>query len=95
MLTFLMFGKYTSHALETITADRTHKAVDLIKELGGEVESMFALLGEKDLAFIVTFPGFEQAMKASIALTRQTGIAFTTLPALEIEAFDRMMDGLI
>jgi uncharacterized protein with GYD domain len=52
---------------------------------------MYSLLGEKDLVFILTFPGIEQAMKASVALSKMTGIAFTTYPAISVEEFDRLM----
>jgi len=91
MATFLMIGKYSSGALKQMSAERTDKAVNLIKNLGGEVKAMYALLGEKDLAFIVTLPGIEQAMKASVALNKSTGISFTTFPAVTVEEFDKMM----
>lgn len=91
MLTFLMLGKYTSEALKNISAERTNDAIKLIKKLGGEVHSMFALLGDIDLAFIVDFPGLEQGMKASIALSKQMGISFTTLLAVDVKDFDRMI----
>ncbi|MCP4724946.1 MAG: GYD domain-containing protein [bacterium] len=91
MITFIMLGRYSANALKEISAERTNEAVDLIKKLGGEVHSMYALFGEIDLAFVVDFPGLEQGMKASIAITKQTGISFTTLPAMEVEDFDRIM----
>ena len=91
MATFLMFGKYSSEAIKGISSKRTEEAVSLIKKSGGEVRSMYALLGEKDLVFILTFPGIEGAMKASIALSKLTGISFTTLPAISVEDFDKMM----
>jgi uncharacterized protein with GYD domain len=56
------------------------------------VESIYALLGEKDLVFIVNFPGTEQAIKASVALSKATGIAFTTLPAVTVEEFDKLIN---
>jgi len=43
---------------------------------------------------IVDFPGIEQAMKASVALSKMTGIAFTTSPAVTVEKFDEMMRGI-
>jgi len=49
------------------------------------------MLGEKDLLFILAFPRMEQAMKASVALSKMTGIAFTTCPAVSVEEFDRLM----
>jgi len=91
MATFLMVGKYSSGALKQMSAERTDKTFSLIKNLGGEVKAMYALLGEKDLAFVVDLPGIEQAMKASIALNKSTGITFTTFPAVTVEDFDKMM----
>ena len=67
MATYFMFGKYSSEALNQMSAERTNKAVSLLNKFGGEVNSMYALLGEQDLVLIVDFPGLEQAMKASVA----------------------------
>ena len=90
MAVFFMFGKYSSEAIKDISTKRTEKAMDIIKKFGGEVKSMYALLSEEDLVLIVSFPGIEDVMKASVALTRLTGIAFTTSPAVEVEEFDKM-----
>ena len=91
MAIFFMFGKYTSKAVEEINAERTHQAVDEIKKLGGEVNAMHVLLGEYDLCFCVSLPGIEEAMKASVNLSRLTGISFTTCPAVTVEAFDNLV----
>jgi uncharacterized protein with GYD domain len=91
MATFFMFGRYSSEALKGMSSKRTKEAESLIKKLGGEVKAMYSLLGEKDLVFILTFPGMEQAMKASVALSKMTGISFTTSPAVTVEEFDKMM----
>jgi uncharacterized protein with GYD domain len=91
MATFFMFGKYSSEALKEMSAERTEKAVSLIKKFGGEVKSMYALLGEQDLILIVDFPEIGQAMKASVGLTKMTGVSFTTSPAVAVEDFDMMI----
>ncbi|MBA7611502.1 hypothetical protein ES703_18726 [subsurface metagenome] len=91
MITCFMFGKYTTEAMKEITVDRTMKAVILIEELGGKVTSMYALLGEQDLVFIVDFPDVNQALKTSVALSNLIGISFTTSPAVTVEEFDAMM----
>ncbi|MFB0521443.1 MAG: GYD domain-containing protein [Desulfatiglandales bacterium] len=91
MGTFLIFGKYSSEALREISAERTQKAGNLIKKFGGEVTSMYALLGEQDLLFVANSSGIEQAMKASVALSKSTGISFTTSPAVTVEEFDKMI----
>ena len=89
-----MFGKYSSEALKSMSAERTKEAVSIVKKYSGEVQSMYALLGEKDLLFTIDFPGMEQAMKASVLMSMSTGISFTTLPAVTVEEFDKMMTRL-
>jgi len=86
-----MLGKYSSEALKGISPGRTDKALKIIKKFGGEVKSMYALLGEIDLVFILTFPDVEKAMQASVALNKLTGISFTTLPAVTVKEFDKVM----
>jgi uncharacterized protein with GYD domain len=91
MATFLMFGKYSAEAAKKISSKRTKDVVNLIKKFGGKVKAMYALLGERDLVFILTFPEMEQAMKASVALSKSTGISFATYPAVTVEDFDKMV----
>jgi uncharacterized protein with GYD domain len=86
-----MFGKYSSESLKGMGPKRTDKTLKLFKKLGGEVKSIYALLGEKDLVLIVDLPGMEQVMKASVALYKLTNISFSTVPAATVEEFDRMM----
>ena len=91
MAMYLMFGKYSSRALQEMSIQRTDKAVDLIKQLGGEVQAMYATLGQHDLVLVVSLPGTDAAMKASVALTKLTGIGFNTMPAVSVEDFDKLM----
>ena len=91
MATFFMFGKYSSEALKGISAERTEKAMEIFKKLGGEVKSMYGLLGNYDLVFIVELPGIEQAMQASVALSKMSGISFTTSPAITVAEFDKLI----
>ncbi len=91
MATFFMFGKYTSEAIKEVSIERTQQAVAEIKKLGGNMIAMHALLGEYDLLFCVSLPGVEDAIKASVALKRLTGISFTSCPAVSVEVFDQLM----
>jgi len=101
MAKFLMFGKYSSRALQEMSIQRTDRAIELVKKLGGEVEAMYATLGEHDLVFVVSLPGTDdfvvslpgtdEAVKASVALTKLTGIAFSTSPAVTVQEFDKLM----
>jgi uncharacterized protein with GYD domain len=91
MATFLMFGKYSSRSLQEMSIQRTDKVVDLVRQFGGEIEAMYATLGQQDLVFVLSLPGTDEAMKASVALTKLTGISFTTMPAVSVQQFDKLM----
>jgi uncharacterized protein with GYD domain len=91
MATFFMFGKYNTESIKKISAKRTSQAVREIQKMGGSVHAMHVLLGEYDLLICVDLPTLEDAVKASVALAKLTGIGFTTCPAIEVEAFDRML----
>jgi uncharacterized protein with GYD domain len=91
MPTFMMLGKYTPEALKGISPERTDKAVELIRKNGGKVISMYSVLGEQDLVFILDFPDAEKALVTSVALNRLTGISFTTSPVVEVEKFDKLI----
>lgn len=93
MSTFFMLGRYSSGALKEISAKRTVKGAAVIGDLGGQLKAGYALLGETDLIFIVDFPGVKEAMKASVELTKLFGISFTTLPAVTVEEFDKLIEG--
>lgn len=92
MATFVMLGKYSAEAIQGISSDRTTKANEAVQKLGGEIKSMYALLGKYDLVFVIEFPGIEEAMKASIAINKLTGISFTTSQAIPVNRFDTIMD---
>ena len=91
MGTYFMFGKYSREAIKGINASRTKQAEDIIEQIGGKIKSIYALLGEYDLVLIVDFPQLQDAMKASLALTRLTNVAFSTSPAVTVSEFDKMI----
>jgi uncharacterized protein with GYD domain len=86
-----MFGKYSAESLKGMNAERTKKAVSMLEKLGGDVKDIYALLGQQDLVLITNFADMLQAMKASVMLSKMTGIAFTTSPAVSVEVFDNLM----
>ncbi len=90
MATFFMFGKYSLEGVKAMSADRTKKIIGLVEKYGGKMNSMHALLGQDDLVFIADLPGNDAAMKASVALTKMTGISFSTSPAVTVEEFDKL-----
>jgi len=93
MATYILSGKYSSKALKGISALRTEEARNMAKQFGGEISHMYALLGDKDLLMIASFPGIEEALKASVALSRSTGITFSTHQAMPVDEFDKLMEG--
>ena len=88
MSIFCMIGKYDKDSLSGASGDRTREAENLIARYQGTVKSMYALLGQNDLIMIVDLPSVEDAMKVSIGLTKLTGIAFVTSPAMPVDDFD-------
>ncbi len=91
MATFFITGIYSSDAIESINAGRTNDAEKMIEQFGGKVNAMYALMGEVDLVLIVDFPDFKKAMQASVALSKLTGIAFSSAPAVSVAEFDQLM----
>ena len=88
---FLMFGRYSSESMKNISPDRTKKARKVIEKYGGEIISMYAVMGEHDLVFTISFPDADKAMTASVALYKLTGIHFTTSPVVDVERFDKLV----
>ena len=91
MTTYIMFGKFSVGAMKEIGAERTKKSAAIVEKCGGQVKALYALLGETDVVAIVDFPSLQEAMKASIELTKLLGISFTTAPAVTVEEFDKLM----
>jgi uncharacterized protein with GYD domain len=93
MAMFLMLGKYSAEALKGASPSRTKKANAMIEKCGGKVASIYALLGGYDLALLVEFPGLAEAMKASLTISKATGVALATHPAMPVEEFDQLLAG--
>ena len=93
MVTFFLFGSYTQDALEGINAERTKRAEQIIAGYGGKLRFVYALLGEYDIVMAADLPGVPEVVQVSIALTRETGIAFSSMPALPVADFDQLASG--
>jgi uncharacterized protein with GYD domain len=92
MSTYVMLGRYSLEAIKGINATRTQMAQDLAKKFKGKLNSVHALCGKNDLLLITEFPGTAEALQFSVALTRQTGITFSTSEAIAAERFDQLME---
>ena len=92
MATYFMFGRYSVEARGAITPARTQRARETVQALGGDIVTIYALLGEIDLVIILELPGTEAALQASVALSRLTGVTFSTYPAFSAEQLDALMN---
>ena len=86
-----MFGKYSAEGIKGISAARTVEAQKIIKKNGGEMVSAYILLGENDVLLIVNFPGIDDVIKSSVALSKLFGISISTSPAITAEHFDKIV----
>ena len=94
MATYLMFGRYSQESVKQISPQRTENAAELIRKNGGELKSGYALLGKTDLVLIVELPDNDQAIKSSVGLSKLLGISFATAPAVTVDDFDKLMEGV-
>ena len=93
MALFIMTGRYSAEAIKKISAERTTKATKILQQCGGKLVAAYATMGETDLLAIAEFPGASDAIKASVALNKAMGISFSTVPAIRIEEFDKLVGG--
>jgi len=91
MTTFIMTGRYSAEAVRRISAARTTKGARIIRQCGGKLVAAYATMGKTDLLVIVEFPGVSEAMKASVALSKATGISLATVPAITLKDFDKLV----
>lgn len=91
MALFVMSGKYTAEAIRAVSKKRTELAKGILKECGGKLVAGYATLGASDVLLVADLPGIDEAVKASIEMTRALGIAFSTAPAVSVEEFDNIV----
>jgi uncharacterized protein with GYD domain len=91
MATYLMLGRVSQEAVNSISAKRTERALALLRDHGGTMKAGYALLGDRDLALVIDLPDNEAAMKTSVGLSRLLSVTFDTMPAVTVEEFDRLV----
>lgn len=90
MTTFIMTGRYSAEAIKQISGERTTKAIEIVQQCGGKLAASYITMGDTDLLAIVDFPGVNEAIKASVTLNKALGISFSTVPAIQVEDFDKL-----
>jgi uncharacterized protein with GYD domain len=86
-----MFGKYSPDALRQVSEERTRKVIEIAGRFEGKLTAMYAVLGAYDLILTGEFSDMEKALQASVAITKETGISFSTLPAMPVAEFDKLV----
>jgi uncharacterized protein with GYD domain len=94
MATYVMFGKYSAEAIKGASKGRTAEADAAVRKCGGQTKAVYALLGQTDVLVIADFPGTSEAMKASLALAKLTGISFATSPAVTVDELGKLISEL-
>ena len=92
MNTYILFGKMSVNAVRDISSARTMESIAIVKKYRGQIQAIYALLGGADVLAIIDFPGMNEAMKASLELTKLLGIAFSTSAAMAIDEFDKLAE---
>jgi len=91
MGTFFILGKSSSEELKEISLKYKGEFINVVNRFGGDVRFMYVMLREEYLVFIFAFPGLKKAMKASLALSKLTGISFRISPAVPVDEFHELM----
>jgi uncharacterized protein with GYD domain len=87
MKIFFIFGKSSTEELQEISSKYKAEVLSVVKSFGGDVKAMYAMLKEKYLFCILTFPGIKRAKEASLALSKLTGISFRILIVVPVNDF--------
>jgi uncharacterized protein with GYD domain len=86
---YVMLGKYSLEGVKGVSAARSDQAQNLIRQNGGELKDIYALMGDVDLVLIVEFPDRASALKTSVGLSKLLGVSFSTAAAFTVDELDQ------
>jgi|YelNatPaOPRAMG01_1025707.scaffolds.fasta_scaffold15681_1 hypothetical protein len=90
MKAFFIFGRSSLKEMKELCLKFKDDFVAMIEDFGGNVRLMPAMLGNKYLFLISSFPGKRKAEKAATALSKLTGISFKIIPMAWIDEFSEL-----
>ncbi len=91
MGTFFILGKSSAGELKEISLKYKGEFKRVVNGFGGDVRFMYVMLRGEYLVFVFAFPGLEKATKASLALSKLTGISFQISPAVPVDEFHELV----
>ena len=95
MATYIMLSTLTDEGRKTLK-ERPERLQEVNKELeamGARVVAQYAVLGGFDFVNVVEAPSNEVIARISVELGSRGTIQLTTLPAMSIEAFTKLLRG--
>ncbi len=96
MATFVMLSKLTDEGRKTLK-ERPQRLAQVNKEIetmGGRVTAQYAVLGSYDFVNVVEAASNEVIARISVELGARGTIEVTTLPAMNLEEFTKiLLDG--
>lgn len=95
MATYIMLSTLTDEGRRTLKErpERLQEVNREIEAMGARVTHQFAVLGGYDFINILEAPDNETIARISVELGARGTVQLTTLPALPVEAFTRMLKG--
>ncbi len=93
MPTYLILFKYTQKGAAAIkeSPKRIEKAMEIAKQLGGNVKSFYLLMGQFDTAFLLEAPDDETATKISMAISALGNVSTQTMRGFTLDEFKKMI----
>ncbi len=95
MPTYIMLSKLTDEGRKVlkIRPERLSEVNKEIESMGASVAAQYAVLGGYDFVNVVRAPSNEVIARISVELGSRGTIEITTLPAMEVPEFMKLLDG--
>ncbi|HEY8171970.1 MAG TPA: GYD domain-containing protein [Dehalococcoidia bacterium] len=95
MATYIMLSTLTDEGRKTLKErpERLQEVNREIEAMGARVTQQYAVLGGYDFINILEAPDNETMARISVELGSRGTVQLTTLPALPVDAFTKMLKG--
>ncbi len=95
MATYIMLSTLTDEGRKTLKErpDRLQEVNREIEAMGARVTHQYAVLGGWDFINILEAPDNETIARISVELGSRGTVVLTTLPALPVDSFTKMLKG--
>lgn len=93
MPAYLILFKYTQKGAAAVkeSPKRVEKAMEIAKQLGGNVKSFYLLMGQFDTVFLLEAPNDETATKISLAISALGNVSTQTMRGFTLDEFKKMI----